>query len=383
MSSITDVILESDSDGLQGNRAGRPARKRPEVERYIRGKIISGRWKPGRQLPTQIQLREQMGASNQTMLEAIERLAQDGFIRTDGRRGTFVCEHPPHLNRFALLFSSALENRTLGTLYPAMANEAARLNALNDPTTRVAPFFNINGHQDEPEYRRLMVEIERQSLAGLAFASAPHLSTKDERLWNGQLPRAALMSVPMYADTPIVNVDTPGFGRRAAEYLLARGRRKLGLIVPIHPFPEFRSGEAMEKPLVEALLAGGMELPSWRIVAMPHMAVRSVAEVTRLLMRLEPAERPDALVVADDSHIPGVVEGLTGTGGRKPLVIGHCNHPVTDEAPGVTYLGYDVRTLVRHLIEQIRVQRNGGAFDQVVMCPALFADEIVSDRVQV
>ena len=73
----------------------RPDRGRPEplwhqVEQAIRASITSGQWPPGAQIPGEEALCEQLGVSRITIRHALGNLVQQGLLRKEHGRGTFV-----------------------------------------------------------------------------------------------------------------------------------------------------------------------------------------------------------------------------------------------------------------------------------------------------
>jgi GntR family transcriptional regulator len=56
----------------------------------LRGQIESGELKPGEQLPTEAELREQYGVSRNTVRNALVKLTSAGLVDTATTRGTFV-----------------------------------------------------------------------------------------------------------------------------------------------------------------------------------------------------------------------------------------------------------------------------------------------------
>ena len=61
-----------------------------QIAEDLREQIESGTLKPGRQLPTEPELREQYGASRNTVRDAIKWLATLGLVETRPGQGTFV-----------------------------------------------------------------------------------------------------------------------------------------------------------------------------------------------------------------------------------------------------------------------------------------------------
>jgi GntR family transcriptional regulator len=61
-----------------------------QIAEDLRNQIESGALERGRQLPTEVDLREQYGASRNTIRDAIKRLTSQGLIETKPGQGTFV-----------------------------------------------------------------------------------------------------------------------------------------------------------------------------------------------------------------------------------------------------------------------------------------------------
>src|SRR5690242_16268161 len=88
----------------------------------MRDQILSGHLKPGERLPTRRQIEQQFAAGPVTVQRALDRLARDGFVVAQGRRGTFVAQRPPHLSQYALVFPSPTVKSSL--LYGALVQAA-------------------------------------------------------------------------------------------------------------------------------------------------------------------------------------------------------------------------------------------------------------------
>ncbi len=63
-----------------------------QLESILKAEIESGRWRPDEQIPTETQLVESFGVSKITVRQALEHLAEQGYIRREHGRGTFVSQ---------------------------------------------------------------------------------------------------------------------------------------------------------------------------------------------------------------------------------------------------------------------------------------------------
>lgn len=63
-----------------------------QLKEWIRGKIAQGIWKPGDLVPSERELSEQFAVSRMTARQALTELANEGVVRREQGRGTFVAE---------------------------------------------------------------------------------------------------------------------------------------------------------------------------------------------------------------------------------------------------------------------------------------------------
>ena len=77
-----------------------------QLEQALKQAIESGQWESGQQLPNEGKLAESYGVSKITVRQALQQLAQKGYVRREQGRGTFVClpqfgEGPRELTSFS------------------------------------------------------------------------------------------------------------------------------------------------------------------------------------------------------------------------------------------------------------------------------------------
>jgi DNA-binding GntR family transcriptional regulator len=66
------------------------------VYRVIRERIGSGEYQPGQQIPTVGNLADSLGASRATVVKALRRLQEDGYVVSRKRWASFVADNPPN-----------------------------------------------------------------------------------------------------------------------------------------------------------------------------------------------------------------------------------------------------------------------------------------------
>ncbi|WP_172330862.1 UTRA domain-containing protein [Mangrovicoccus sp. HB161399] len=72
--------------------ADRRQSRHAAITEELRGRIVSGGWPPGHQLPVETEMAEAFGVSRMTMNKVLTRLAQEGFLIRRKKRGTFVAQ---------------------------------------------------------------------------------------------------------------------------------------------------------------------------------------------------------------------------------------------------------------------------------------------------
>src|ERR1043165_1634150 len=85
-------------------RLGRPSDRQDLIVQELREQIVAGELAPGSRLPTRESIGQKYGAGANTWKRALDKLRDDGFIKSSGRNGTHVCPEPPHLTRYGVVF---------------------------------------------------------------------------------------------------------------------------------------------------------------------------------------------------------------------------------------------------------------------------------------
>lgn len=181
------------------------------VAEQIRLQIVRGEISPGQRLPVRTELEARFGTTAMTVQRAFDQLTADGFIESRGRHGTFVAQHPPHLARYALVFSVPPQSgaQVWSPLWSLLGEEAAKFEASHN--CRFTSFYNIDGHIEGEDYRRLLHEIQTRQLAGIIFAMDPSQLSHTPILKQRDVPMAAITMAPGEQSVPTVLIDYKSF----------------------------------------------------------------------------------------------------------------------------------------------------------------------------
>ena len=90
------------------NRLG-PNGKQTKISLKIRRDIRNGIYVPGEKLPPRTELEQRYESSTVTVQKAFDKLKEDGYIYSDGPKGTFVSEKPLCFSNYAIVFPHHLK----------------------------------------------------------------------------------------------------------------------------------------------------------------------------------------------------------------------------------------------------------------------------------
>ena len=338
----------------------------------LRDEIIRGVYPPGSRLPIQTELAQRFAVTGVTIQRVIRRLSDEGFIQTARRGGTVVTLAPPHKCHYALVFPQSSEFSASSRFFATLLQVALNIQA--EDGLRFFPFFGLDEHERPSDYRSLLGRIADRRLAGLIFASNPWNLTNTPVLDHPNLSRVAIMAGPGDPQLPAVWFDYKSFLDRALDYLQARGRRRIALLL----FP--RGWPDIEAHAAEGLAARGMTTePCWML----HFNVNdadAAVDTTHLLMHKHGPDSPDGLIIMDDNLGDHALRGLVAAGVRVPDevdVVVHANYPCAGPAVlPVKRLGFDLDETLRLCVSDLVRQSHGQPVAPFTAMSARFEEEI-------
>ena len=339
--------------------------------------ILRGELGPGARLPTRERLIRQHRTTSVTIQKALDLLAASGWVRADGRRGTFVNERPPRAH-YALAFPWPRHQDT-SQFYRALRQEADQLRT---PQRRISCFYEIGGHTDIEDYQRLAGLVESHRLAGVIFVSQPTAMEGLPLLEEPGVPRVVIGAPAGRFPVPCVLLDGAAFYERAFDRIAAAGRRRVAVITLAHEGSARRVWERMHARAA----ARGLQLERRWVHGAPAMAPEWAQHATEMLFQPRGLSRPDALLIQDDNLVPEATAGLRAAGVRVAageggpstglLVIAHTNFPYpTPATVPVTRLGFDISQLLALALDRLDEQRRGETPPAATLLPALWETE--------
>jgi len=348
----------------------REAPKRTYIVNELKRRIVEGEVHLGQQLPPRVDLVRDFDASSKTLQEALDVLMEEGFVISQGNKGTFVAERPPHLSRYGFVFAP-----DPGGMWLAFTNAIQRAvgGVEQERSCRFVFYQDITRHTDTLGYQQLLQDIEARRLAGLIFRGNVRLLDLDKTpfVTTPGLPRVAVSGLPAVPGVTYVVADGAMLCDKVLDRFASRGRRRIAFL------SDFALSTERMHYLANGVEKRGMTMrPTW-VHVLPRDAVR---RVVGLLMSLPPGERPDGLLVGDENMMNEVSAGLLESGvdvKRDIDTVAYSYMPSSLKSlVPVTRIGEDVRELLRAFVDVIdRTARTHTVQKDVVVKP-LFEEEL-------
>ncbi len=336
----------------------------------LRRKIVSGRWRPGAQLPTWSDLESTFDVGRTSLNRALRQLKRDGFIYASSTRGTFVAERPPHLYRYGLVFPTSYASNGWNRFWSTLSRQSSVIAA--DRDIEIAEFQNVCPTGDLEANNRLLTEADSSRFAGVIFVGASELMLP--QLKDADLPRVAISSHQLGAEEiPHVYNDRDAFEDRVIARLKEIPDISGVAVLSEHVYPFANFGQK----LVET---GFATRSSWLLQA-SGLYPTSATSIVELLLNRPAGERPNVLVITDDNLVDAAIAGVLRCGLRVPgdlRIIAHCNFPADQTgALPVERLGFDANEVIGTCLRLIDAQRMNQPVPGFTALPPRWANEPV------
>ncbi len=354
---------------------GRPPSQEQAIICALKDDLFAGRLRPGERLPLRIELERRFDAASNTVQRAMTHLIRDGFVEAKGKRGTFVAERPPHLNRFGMVWSGDPSESAPNTKFAQFLYQEAK--ALEEQSVgQLIHYMCVDGHTDREGARRLLQDVQGRRLAGLVFDAPTCLyrSPFYELLDTPHLPCVLINEGFDHAKAIHVTMRTGELIDHALEHLQDLGRRRVALLTAGHAPTLFGHFE-------RAVAARGLETrPFW----MQGAAAGSPCARNAMHLLMHASERPDALIITDDSLVEAATAGLADAGAECPkrlMVVAHANFPyITPSVVPATRLGFQVPEILATALDLVVRSHTGRRVPHVVRIAPVFEAEAAAGR---
>lgn len=352
--------------GKSGSRAKR-------IAATLRDRIIAGKYSPGSQLPTFDDFVGEFAVSRATVQLAIRQLREEHFVFSENRKGLYVAEFPPHLHRYGIAFPSAPGEQGWTRFHAAIEAES-RVVMRQRPGTTIIGFHGLREGATSPELDLLLRDVATHQLAGLLLIrGTSHLATLPEVVEAG-IPCVGIHYLPgETSGMPSITTDNHMFYAKALHWLRLRNRHRLAVLRATHgsvPSPDFFREQ-------------GFEMRDHWLCELPTGHDQTVDSVVRLLFDYPESERPDAIIISNDSFVESTFAALHHIGigvGREVDIVAHCNWPWPVRSPlPVNRIGFHTHDFIKEGIAILGDISSGKTPRRLTLVPAL--DEQENTRV--
>src|SRR4051812_43869663 len=184
-------------------RAGRPPHQREGMVAELRRRIVGGELPPGSRLPSRLTLTQQFNSAIPTVQDAVQCLIRDGFVETQGTRGTYVVAHPPHLCTYGLAVS-----RTHPTRFLTAIRRAAEI-VFSSERHRLRVYQSEPNDPTHPATRQFVDDVVHHRIAGVILTwTMEELSGSPLYARDCEVPRVFMNGRPSDMSVPTLIFDT-------------------------------------------------------------------------------------------------------------------------------------------------------------------------------
>jgi len=150
-----------------------------QIIEYIRERIDQGEWEVGEKIPTESALVDQFNVSRITFVKALERLVDEGYLRREQGKGTFVknpslSEEPSEL----LSFSESVKKE--GKKPSSIILEKNKV----VPSARISQVLQLNCHDHVWNFKRLMLANNEPIGVQTSYFSVDTLPKFDQHVYD-------------------------------------------------------------------------------------------------------------------------------------------------------------------------------------------------------
>jgi DNA-binding LacI/PurR family transcriptional regulator len=296
---------------------------------------------------------KELGVSAVTLQKAFDRLTQQGFLVSQGRRGTFVAEYPPDKACCALVFSDEPGRGGWNRYWSTMLREGKNW---QDPNgRRFQPYFISDQSPNSKGHLRLCADAAEGGISGILFVNTPYY-LEESPIFSSAIPRVCIGSPDLVGDHHRSAIHFLNGTRTAFDVFVKSGRHRLAAICNRVTADDWRH-------MAQEAKRSGLETRQewWLGFSCNPASAVSARAVAHLLCSLPARDRPDCLLIDDDNLVPYATEGIRDAGlsiPRELEIIAYANfpEPTPSAVPCLRY-GIDLQQVLGAALDEIDRQR--------------------------
>ena len=356
------TILQRDSNALPLHA---------QVAAILKDRMVNRTWRNGESIPTEKELCVEFDVARGTVRQALQKLENEGYLRREQGRGTFVrLGEPPAL-------PDRPQAKRLAFVVPYVRDSSVStiligFQQVAEQADYVVIFNHVNN--DIRQQEQVIVKLMREGIAGIALypVDSDHISPIDQVVQSG-FPVVLIDRYLKGLSTDYVTSDHFGGAIRGIHYLVDQGHTRVGFVTWLSPAT---SMEHRHLGYVQALRERGIK-PDASLVC--HVEGYPTVDLTPLRAYLSSPNRPTAVLAANDQIAIALYRAAASIGLSVPddlAIMGfdnldiaeHLDPPLTTVAQPFLKIG---QTAAEVLIR--RIEGDSQYLRQITIAPEIIA----------
>lgn len=339
------------------------------IAEEVRHWILTGKYLPGMPLPPRPEIEAMFGVCRMTLQRSLDRLIDAGFLTAIPGTGTFVSESLPHLNRLGVLFPWRERRGRPWPIDWQWFRDVCQSYGGPDNAVTVECFYHSEGLMDDRDACVLEDALHEHRIAGLLVMQEASAAIERFSLEKSGLPHAVLSAGFGEASAPSVHLDLSAWLETALGAVVAEGRSRPAMLVS----PVGSDHAAVVAAWARLTEAHGLSSsPAW-VQAVDPSQPHWTAHTLTMMLGGPDAQRPDALIVTDESLTDAALRGLLEASvqvGRDLTVVTRRDPPTQGASIlPVIELGFPMEMVLAEALEAFRRARSGDDSTIVVRPP--------------
>ena len=293
------------------------------VQDAIREMVYSGDLSAGQRLPTESQMAEQFGVSTVTINRAMSSLESTNLVKRAPGLGTYVRQDVVRGTVVVVMPMELVNGREGSPFFGAMMNKLISVFAAHNMR---AQFVVSAGDTNEEFLMSLHPHSPLWSQARLVVGLSVPIKLLREKLVGPEIPVVHCASELLEDDPgPCVILDYFDMGKSSCQHLIEREYHRIGIL---YPYSDNCTSPALAG-MTSAMNAAGLPVRKELCEGLPIPPGEK--EIQEIMWRLwSQPERPDALIVCDDSAAVNVGKAINQMGIKTPEELAIITHATTE-----------------------------------------------------
>ncbi len=313
----------------------------------LREQIEGGEIEPGRYIPTEKELQTRFGASRATIRKALEALIQEGWAAKVPHKGVVAtrAQKTALTSNIALIDSGSYVLKVLGARF----GEMFLGKGLN--------LVQMGGSDDYPMEYALQQSMDRDFVGSLvwSYRGFPDVDVVDRAAKH--FPIVALDHTLEGAETDLVTFDYESAVCIATEHLAKQGCKRIAVVGMMDML---EISHQRFRGYLRGMFANGLQPESRNFIFTTTSGMPAAHDTETFEWRLRAADRPDGVVVMQDSCISQAIEaairvGLSLPNDLKWVTIGD-DIDLSVDGVGMTAVALDWETLAVEAVSLLTVR---------------------------